>query len=306
MLDQQLEIGIDWLTMTSPKVQDVSGLVESVLRAIPIQSTGKPFHFLGYRGEVYVDDEGHLAWGIKMGHGIVQLSGAWSNRVFRELDAFRLRDYRCTRLDTAVTVCLRKPEQLVRDLLAYHSLRGGNWTAITKDNGEGGTLYIGCRKSDQFGRLYDKGAEIRSRLGKSSIPDALLWRYEVEYKRSMAVAQRDHLAELVRDGRRLDDTIATDVHNWFLRRGVGPTFNPIDTYSSVVQVATRVVSSEKTLDWFRVQVAPAMRRVNQEVSTDAILHALGVELDGSAYIRLDRTKTTPLQLSLWDYGQEAL
>jgi hypothetical protein len=305
-MNDQFDVNIDYLTITSDRVQDIGGFVEAFQKSIPMEAGGRPFRWRDYVGEVYVADEGHLAWGIKPGHGLCQMSGDWSDRVFRHLDAFRLLDYRCTRLDLAVTVALPVPRQLVRDALALPALAGGNYSAITKTNGEGGTLYVGCRKSDQFGRLYDKGAEIRSRLSRETVPDAVLWRYEVEYKRSLAQAQRDDLARLVQDHERLDAVVAARVHDWFLKRNVPPAFVPDRRDSSVVSVATRVTNVQKSLEWYRVQVRPSIARASAEVSTEAILEALGVEVDGWAWVRTSHAMVTPFQFSLWEEGPEQL
>lgn len=306
MNQQQLDVAIDWLTVTSPNTADIVGLVEDVLHAVAPGSTGRPFRWMGYAGESHVDDDGHLAWGVKVGYGLVQMSGAWSNRVFRDLDAFRLANYRCTRLDLAVTVCLPVAAQLVKAALENPVIAQGNYTAITKTNGEGGTLYLGCRKSDQFGRLYDKGAEIRSKLHRSKIPDAVLWRYEVEYKRSLAELIRSNLRTLVQNREALDATIVNRVHAWYLARGISPTFQPGESRSSVVQVASRITTAEKTIDWLRAQVRPAIVRIAPEVQVKAILEALGVEVHGDAWIRWDSSRSDAVQRSLWEIDPEPL
>jgi DNA relaxase NicK len=305
-VNNQYDVNIDYLTITSNHTEDIAGFVASFQRAVPLEAGGRPFRWRGYTGEVYVADEGHLAWGVKPGHGLCQMSGEWSDKVFRNLDQFRLADYRCTRLDLAVTCAIPTPRQLVREAMAVEGLAGGNYTAITKHNGEGGTLYVGCRKSDSFGRLYDKGAEIRSRLAKETIPNAILWRYEVEYKRSLAQAM---LATLRQPGSgllKLDESIVSIVHDWFLARKVAPVFTPGERASSVVSIASRVTNIQKTLDWYRVQVRPSLMRAATHVSVDTLLEALGVEVHGYAGFRLDRPVVTPYQHGLWDEADEPL
>jgi DNA relaxase NicK len=302
----EYDVNIDYLTITTTHAEDIAGFVSAFQKSVPVEAGARPFHWMGYVGEYYVADEGHLAWGVKLGHGICQMSGLWSDKVFRNLDQFRLLDYRCTRLDLAVTVAIPTPRQLVREAIKNRDISGGNWTTILKTNGEGGTLYIGCRKSDQFARLYDKGAEIRSRLAKETIPNCVLWRYEVEYKRSMAQAMRDSLARGICEEGWLDGQIANAVHDWFLARGVSPTFTPEERDSSVVSVATRVTNVQKTLDWMRVQVRPAIVRIADDVGTQAIMSALGVEIDGDARVRQTRPTMTPFQHSLWQEGPDQL
>lgn len=78
----------------------------------------------------------------------------------------------------------------------------------------GDTLYVGSRKSDVLGRLYDKGRE-------SKEPEyAGCWRWELQYRRAPALlAMRELLAAA-----KPAETILATVGGWFRDRAVSAPF----------------------------------------------------------------------------------
>lgn len=296
---KQLETNIDYLTVTSDSWQAITGLANEVLRYIPNLENEREFHWMGYKGYCYTGESGHIAWGVKPGYGLVQMSGECSDRVMRRLDAFHLERYKCTRLDIAVTVLLKRSKPLVDEAIKDWEEGTKGFSAILKSNGEGGTLYIGSRTSDQFGRLYDKGAEIMSRLRKDDYPLCQMWRYEVEYKRSRAKAMRERISHIIGEGKPLNEYIIQTVYEWFLRRGVVPAFHQLGKHYNIVQVDTRITNTQKTMDWLNVQVRPAIARVAREKELIEILLALGIEAEGSLKLVEKHPSRAGLQLAMW-------
>lgn len=299
---KELNASIDYLTVTSESWHEIVSLVDQVLKAIPNLGYEKQWHWMNYKGFVYVSDDGHLAWGTKAGHGLIQMSGACSDQVLRSINVFNLDSYKCTRLDLAVTVCLDEPKKLVEEAVKDWQEGTSRRSAILKNNGEGGTLYLGCRASDQFGRLYDKGAEIRSRLKKDSMPLCQLWRYEVEYKRSWAREMRRSLFNVMKEERDFAQHITYIVWRWFLDHGIAPEFQPLKNYSSIVSVDTRITDAQKTLDWLSVQVKPAIVRVAKDKSLREILMALGFDAaEGDIGLLADAPILGYLQFAMWGF-----
>ena len=78
----------------------------------------------------------------------------------------------------------------------------------------GDTLYVGSRKSDVLGRLYDKGRE-------SKEPEyAGCWRWELQYRRAPAMLAMRGLLAAANPA----ETILATVGGWFRDRNVPATF----------------------------------------------------------------------------------
>jgi len=133
----------------------------------------------------------------------------------------------------------------------------------------GDTLYLGSRKSSQFGRLYDKGAQLETaEPGK-------IWRYEVEYKKPMAL----HVAKGLRDAVDRNEAIIATVYDWFSSRYTAPIFDRKGS-KVVVELTARIHSDEVTLAWLRSQVSPSVIRLMERGRGREVFTALQLPLYG--------------------------
>jgi hypothetical protein len=228
---------------------------------------------MGYSGYNQTSRDGHLAWGLSSVGGIVQASGQVAQRLaVVQADWFTPR-FRTTRLDLALTFSLGAPQELVREVA--DRLRP-NWRIILPAPGVGGgTLYVGSRVSDAFGRLYDKGAQLTldPRLKDEVIP-CTLWRAEVEYKQARAREAMIHFnVHKAPDDRR--HWIADTVLTWFAEHGVALPLLPGSR--SIVSVASRQSDDVRTIKWFYEQVRPALIRLSDKGQLTQALDALGLD-----------------------------
>lgn len=258
MISNGLQVNIDWLTVTTKSdaigrqwraiFYDVSRPKESFI----------PWSFYGYEGYSF---DG-LSWGQGPHGWIIRASG------MANVDGLFVRivghkpSLNVTRLDLAVTVPV---EEKLDDLVVRHydkiveeGIEGLNRQYVVIKNTRGGqTLYVGSRSSTQFGRLYDKGAQLGETPG-------LLYRYEVELKKPRASIAASQLLEWARSG---DDVsyrvrMCRYVYDWFLNRGITPIFERPDNGDQIdFAISHRESSLDGKLWWLRAQVRPAVAKL---------------------------------------------
>jgi hypothetical protein len=183
-----------------------------------------------------------------------------------------------SRVDLAVTIRTRNEVgDLVQVYYDWVKQNLGAWEArkLTKiENNKGGqTLYVGSRASDQFGRIYDKGAQDK----KLKVPPGYLWRYEVEFKEDRAGKIANQLRDLVDPNASPAQRIQQTVYLWFDSRDVPPLFCRAKSLPLDSTVSARVTTDEKALAWLSAQVAPTVARLMNKGKTDQTLQALGVQ-----------------------------
>lgn len=278
---------VDWLSVTAigesacAKLETVS---QHYMGAAPRVYN---WQCAGYRGKKGVElppslGGGGIAYGLRLRDdtlsGLLQCWGGVCRKVEHHIG--ELEEFRWTRVDLAVTVLFKSPIEGVQDWRCLtDDTKRRLLTRITKDNGEGGTLYVGRRGSETFGRVYDKGAQL------GTFPLRQYWRWEVEnlgqHARQLATALM------------VSETSADRCA--FISGVVGQFFNdagiPIPSLGvprapyPVIQYATRVQSDAITIRWLREQVSPALRRVNGNGKLPEALSALGLE--GVDLVRLE-------------------
>jgi hypothetical protein len=214
-----LSSGVDWITATAQKGSTrwemETFAAHEFERARDAGHTTKTEFRQGYYGHSV---EGFFH-GSRQGGSIIVASGRTAHDIFRSV--VEVSDH-IARLDAQVTIYTPedKPD-LARhafEVLRHSppaSKRVRNCTHINT-HPIGGTCNVGKRSSDSYGRIYDKAAE--AKLGEART----VWRYEVEYKRMLAVSAAAHL-------RSSDDSQASSralVHRWFSDRGLEPAFTP--------------------------------------------------------------------------------
>lgn len=230
-----------------------------------------PWHWRGYKGE----NVGGIRWGERPDGLIVILSGIDAQAFWSTFAPFSTN---CSRVDLAATVelprCNRRVVQehlsMIRDEMPARKKKF-NCTHVENVVGVGETLYIGSRASDQFGRVYDKGAQ----MGDPRLMHRL-WRYEVEFKDARAKTvlrslYQDHASPC------LAGVIRATVYNWFVDRLVIPPFDPTRQAGVSLELSAKVVSDSQSLAWLSKQVRPTVARLMARNLTAEVAAALGLE-----------------------------
>jgi DNA relaxase NicK len=281
----QYDTLLDYLTVSFRCKAEWKRAVGEIEKFCPLNLTKRPWYFNGYSGYSQSGADGHLAYGSGREGGIVQSSGDISDLLCREHSRWVGDKVRFTRLDLALTFTLNKPLPLVRE--ASKNLHD-DWSVVLRSQDVGGgTLYVGNRKSDSFGRLYDKGAELNQRLpADDQILPEYLWRAELEVKRGRA-REMWSAVNRKRQENALREFTADTVLTWFSRRGVYLPVLP--TSSSVVSVAHRGADDVRTLKWLHEQVRPAIWRLAENGKETEVARALSVQpqnfaLDAPRYL----------------------
>lgn len=263
----------DWITLTTDTFEKTNYLINIGKMFVGCCTNSRPWRFHDYVGRRRHDRKGQggVAWAQRHGgeQGVLQAWGILAQRVGH---AISRRELRATRVDLAVTVLHNEQQPSVQELLPTLDADLAAFSGVVPLNAEGGTLYIGHRSSDIYGRLYDKGAQL-----KSDIPDRVLWRYEIELKRSHAEqAAREvwYSHHSVADMRLF---VLSEVERFFVKHGVPVPFNVLsNAQHSLLRYATRIQDDQKTLRWLTEQVQPALFRMIENGYHDAIVDALGV------------------------------
>jgi len=269
-------VGVDWLTATCTDPSLAERLADLAFQAsLRLTERGwmqRPWAWRGYHGFSLAG----MRYGKRDDGCIVVVSGEEARKGWHEVLHFATN---VTRLDLAVTFHLSKPyPEVARICYEYlaaiadddRHLPFERFSWIT-DHQRAETLYVGSRRSDQFGRLYDKGLE----SGSASAPGSA-WRYEVEYKGRMALAcarllYSDYLAD-----QDVNRRIASTVSDWFERRYV-PCYGEHWAEPYTVDVEARVTDVDAKLIWLSRQVAPTIKRLFRAgVHRQRVEEALGL------------------------------
>lgn len=271
----QWSAGVDWLTMTWKDDSDEGAyrFIRNVCGDAAHETsegsvTWEPAVVLGYRGS----RAGSTFHGRLQGQGCMLVaSGAAAHWIAA---VGRLEADNVPRIDVQATVWASRDvghmpgEVAKRSVAARLGAMGRPWKVRLQNGfGEGDTAYLGSRQSDLYCRCYDKGRE----SGEAQYKQAL--RYEIECKGQWASRAYANLLE--RGCSR--PACFSIVAGAFDRRGVVlPAIRPTDAPFELVRedVADR---TERTLNWYRDQVAPSVGRLLTEgVSRRTILDSLGL------------------------------
>lgn len=265
-------VAVDYLTVTATDQSarmEIFKRVDRIKNALALMGERvKPWGFRGYIGF----QAAGLRWGTRLDSDICMISGLDAQAFWSILAPL---GNNCSRVDLAVTAeTTRCQPRLLRDYVRhateYDRINTKRLNLIVQGNGEGKTLYVGSRKSDQFGRVYDKGAQQRDPLRIHR-----LWRYEVEFKDSRAKLV---LGELL--GANTPDTraklIGATVFTWFDHRGIPPIFRTYGDSAIPLELSARVTSDSQALSWLRKQVKPTVERLIEKDLKDEVLYALGL------------------------------
>lgn len=187
-------VGVDYITATAYRTRDRERFHDLGMHLIE-QSARLGNELCNYKANGYHGHKcGGVVRGIRHDTHIIRLSSDDAREHWREVYAEATN---ISRIDLQVTFSLdRADEGYIRDeharAIASKQGRGRRREVELRwNNIKGDTLTLGCRTSDVFARVYDKGRE------QKSDPAGKLIRHEVEYKRAMAraVAERLHGSE---------------------------------------------------------------------------------------------------------------
>jgi DNA relaxase NicK len=270
-----LESQVDWLTCSGYSQTNRHELADlAVELSQPEIAAGNKlqrFELNGYKGF----RSGRVRCGSRENATLLQLSGqvAEDNLAL----AAHFADH-ITRVDLAVTARTPILDETVGanayQLASWHYEQHPNsalpWRV--QDAATGETVYLGSRESDAFGRLYNKSAESLAR-GDSVNAEWYrnCWRYEVEYKGSLAASA---VLLLNRAGHRAAHTQGT-VFEYFSAHGVEPIFGHDD--NRVLRPGfSRRSDYDTRLAWFQRSVAPAIAWCLDNGDQAKVLDALGL------------------------------
>jgi len=240
-----------------------SAVVELAYSYDPTAQT-RAWGWLGYTGV----QASTAACGIGPQGAILQVSGALSHSAVL-LDLPRTG---VPRLDVQVTTWgepapAQLPGYVSRETLAAREGANGRpWkVALINGFGAGDTCYIGSRKSDNFIRVYDKGAE----SGESAYAGAV--RYEVELK---AEAAEHAYAAMVQAGTEASDCAASLLKGILAARGVTlPKWVSVPAKARH-QAIRPEFSIDRSCRWIQDQVAPTVARLLREGVEYELMHRL--------------------------------
>lgn len=254
---------VDWLTITTQEAFATQAMINKLFELLPEGFLQKERQYKwglqGYKGFAY---EG-IRYGLRGSEGIVMLSGQRCGELWWALAPSR---HRCTRIDLAVTVTLKKQFKnfIAKSYKLLQDENNGIYGSVVHNTQGGGTLYVGRRAGEIMGRLYDKGSEQGEEPG-------YIFRYEVETKKPKSESL---LVELLKT-KDVPAMAAAFVYDFFMARGVIPVFPRSDALYAI-ETQARVSDRDKTLTWLAAQVAPAVKRLIINGDEAAVRDALGL------------------------------
>jgi len=269
-LVSEINPSVDWLTATVSQNNNRTGYnwLEMFWRMCreddPSLFQVDQWKNLGYEG-VRGDN---LSWGFSPKQGyIIIAAGDMAERLWREI---RPVDARITRLDLSVTVYT---DQQINMLPKAHydavpaDFRRIGYTLWENKKG-GNTLYVGSQGSDQFGRVYDKSAQLGRLPGR-------IHRYEVQLRKKFAGPMFRQLWADAADQLSALEGIQGYVWSWFDGRMLTPIFSPRENrYRTDKEVRIRTV--DRRLAWLRSQVSPTVKKLVDTGHLPPVLEALGL------------------------------
>jgi hypothetical protein len=265
--------GVDWLTCTAQTPSRVSALLafgkDLVQQEVGGGGVAKPWHWQGFSGWT----AGGAGYGFNGHHSLVRCSGPTARE--SAADAIGYAD-NVSRLDLQVTVRVDGSgcdlaQQLYASFPGSRGVRGRPITRSLIQTSDGGdTLCLGRRVSDSYGRIYNKSAEEKEAC------DVPRWRYEVEFKRKVALAQ----AQAYWEAPDKESWCTSRVYHWFADRYCAPDISPVCRVNDCG--ASRGNSTQaRRFQWLQVGVRPVVRQLAREFGWPDVLALLGVPMEYS-------------------------
>jgi len=263
---------IDWLTCTAkngPVRKTMKDTVEHMFELGCLDGRRrKPWRWLGYEGE----SVGSVRWGRRVDGDIVVASGEYAELAWLPLAGAQDN---VSRIDLAQdfvfpddhTPGVEEWWETQQEKIASGGSVQKPMTKIV--NLEGGlTIYWGKRGSEVMLRVYDKGAQTKTRdIGE-------WWRVEAEFKGRAALNRWLRILGAA-DRRRAMTAFLQSIS----RSAEVPDF----LVSSVTEFPPRLQleasSNESSIAWLHTQVRPAIIRLEQDGLLERVEQALGYQLN---------------------------
>lgn len=269
-------VNVDYLTLTirsdvpEHEYRSFCELGERALAGADDLGERKHAGVHGYYGEKV----GPVFFGRRPDGAMVRTSGPLATEVIKYA---RPPKTSCTRVDVALTAwfdaddplrAVRTRDDLTRQFDAGE-VRPRRRMTLIDGCGNGDTLYVGSRTSDQVGRLYDKWKESNNNRYKWA------WRYEVEFKGERAL-------NFVRTLDAAEDRTHVLVYvlrKWWTSRGVDLATIVGDGPELAIKVPPAPFDPAKRLAWLATDVRPSIVALLDTFPLVAILWALGLPVE---------------------------
>lgn len=257
-----VDVAVDYLTVTTKNEKTSSKLVHELFALKKPEfwheQKNHAWRFMGYSGRAY---DG-IRYGLRKNEAIAMLSGPTCQALWDKIAPSRDA---CTRIDLAVTIELAETDKSLASVAYQQALDGISQTNSIVTNSQGGTtVYLGSRTSKFFGRIYDKGAE-------QGMPPGNVWRYELECKKPNS----EHIVARLLETEDTASFVGEYVARWFEARGVAIPWFRSDV-ECAIELQTIVSSNDRTLEWLRTQVRPAIGRLLIAGMEGEVRDALGL------------------------------
>lgn len=266
-----ISVGVDWVTATTHEQNKVDALAHDwqvwLENCRAVGDEEKPTGKLGYKGfEVQ-----HVFFGVRE-DGCMLVASGWPADIWAEV--VHTYGWHVTRLDVQVTGVVEGADETYSERIAANAVEaradraGGRPRKVTRiaGYGDGDTVAVGSRHSQQYGRVYDKHAETPSDYPQGA------WRYEVEFKAEAAEAA----LEAVMTAADKEQAVAGLVRGFYERRGLALPWHAGD---QIVTIPTARIETgdERSLKWLSANVAPTVARLVKRGKRDDVLKALGLD-----------------------------
>lgn len=278
--DFELYANVDWITVTTRDSavgygwQEIYQNQRAKAEAEKLLIKEKRWKIMSYEGAGYA---GSIRVGYSAQLGWIVIASSSSAEIWHKLIGAKSK---VTRIDLAVTQSLLiEIEEVPRryyEALDERDKVKRNYSLI-QNTKMGQTLYVGSRRSEKFGRLYDKGVESGQAL------PGFRYRWEVEYKKPSS----DELARAlgaVRD--RQAEVITAMVYEFFHLRGIPPLF-PKSGHAVGLEARTRVTSLDRKLHWIRSQVRPSIGEIVMAGRSRDLFQAFGIPISDKYLLDLE-------------------
>ena len=261
------EAGIDWLTVTCEAGETQEQFDDTGYRLLQWErSEGnecKPWRFAGFEGLFC----GGAALGKRDSLSVMRLSSVLAHQHWKRVYELATN---CSRIDVQVTVSgVSNPAELIIDhhteALAHIANRiKPPHVGLRLSNQSSPTVYFNQRVSDRFGRIYDKGNESRLAYYEQCV------RYEVQFNNRAARAASFALA----GSDRANANAQGFVRDFFTTRGISCRW--ANTERQLFSLPRRRSNADRSLEWLRRQVSPAVRDLLERGRVHEVVEALGL------------------------------
>lgn len=268
-----VDVGVDWITATSPKTNQTAGLWTRALFWLSQEEKRgmdqRAWTFSGYRGLA----AGSVQFGDRDDGVCFRLGSHMAKKNWRTVfETCR----RASRIDLQYTLRFEcDPAQIIAR--HYRQAKrekkrcpGGPSFSMFSPSDTSSTLYLGSRSSDVFMRIYDKWRESKSDAWSKCV------RFEMELKNNPATSFAHSLLTEGSDG----GPIIAEISRLLEGRGQTPWIT--ETRRASFDAPLPASDDSRSLTWLATQVAPVLERLFEKGKGEEALRALKLlEISGT-------------------------